>query len=179
MQVHRSMTVREATPSDARDVALIHVRSWRVAYRGILPPEVLKRLSVESRAQRWEERLERGGSLVLVAREGNRIVGWAAAGPSRDKDAGPRTGELYGLYVDPERWRAGAGRTLWALVRTRLKRRRFADATLWVLAANLRARAFYEAVGFTQDPRTHKNLDLEGHKLRGVRYRISLERRAG
>jgi len=41
--------IRPATPEDARAIAEVHVASWRYAYRGLLPDDVLDRLSVEER----------------------------------------------------------------------------------------------------------------------------------
>ena len=35
------MTVREAQPRDAAEVAGVHVRSWQVAYRGLFPDDYL------------------------------------------------------------------------------------------------------------------------------------------
>ena len=46
------LTVRRATPEDAAGVAGVHVRSWQVAYRGLLPDDYLDGLRPEDRMAR-------------------------------------------------------------------------------------------------------------------------------
>ena len=41
--------IRYAKGSDARALAEIHVNSWQEAYKGIIPDEVLKNITVEKR----------------------------------------------------------------------------------------------------------------------------------
>ncbi|WP_405589414.1 GNAT family N-acetyltransferase [Streptomyces sp. NBC_01190] len=79
------------------------------------------------------------------------IVGWAAFGPYRGEPETTADGELYALYVRPDRIGTGVGRALIAAVIDRsagLGRRRL---LLWVLADNHRARGFYARAGFTAD----------------------------
>ena len=40
------VTLRDATPADALDIATVHVESWQVGYRGLMPDEVLDGLSI-------------------------------------------------------------------------------------------------------------------------------------
>ena len=42
-------TVRRATPGDARRIAQIQVETWRAAYVGVMPQEILDGLDVELR----------------------------------------------------------------------------------------------------------------------------------
>ena len=46
-------TLRWATEADAREVAVVHVDSWRAAYANLIPSEVLAALSVEQRTAGW------------------------------------------------------------------------------------------------------------------------------
>ncbi|MEU6929538.1 hypothetical protein AB0A05_10295 [Streptomyces sp. NPDC046374] len=43
------MPIREAAPSDAAAVAAVHIRSWRAAYRGLVPDAYLDSLDVGER----------------------------------------------------------------------------------------------------------------------------------
>src|SRR5204863_3820462 len=88
--------IRPAEPSDAREIAEVHVRGWRWGYRDLLPMEVLDSLSVERREQGWNEILSSLplDATVLVAELGARLVGFAGVGPCRDEDAAEGTGEL-------------------------------------------------------------------------------------
>src|SRR5882724_4717212 len=45
--------LRHAEPSDAMAVAQVHVRSWQVAYRKLMPDEYLDQLRPEDRAQEY------------------------------------------------------------------------------------------------------------------------------
>jgi GNAT superfamily N-acetyltransferase len=150
--------VREANPNDARSVAEVHVASWRWAYAGMIPDEVLHRLSVGDRERMWRESLAAAepGRCVLVAEaDDGTIVGFAAFGPSEDPEAAARgAGEVYAIYVRSEVAGTGVGRELFSQANDSLGRNGFRRATLWVLEANERARRFYEASGWTWDGAT-------------------------
>ncbi len=143
--------VRRATRDDAREIARVHVETWRTAYAHVFPAGFLASLSIDDRAARWEERLAQGSFDMFVAELDGRVVGWACSGEGRDEDANATSGELYGIYVEPSAWSKGAGRALVQQVEEALAHRRFDEATLWVLEDNPRARAFYESAGWAAD----------------------------
>ena len=137
------VTVRRAGADDARAIAAIHVRAWRVAYRGLVPDAVLSGLSVKRRERAWRELLddEADRSFTLVAELAGRVAGFCSvATPSRDEDAGERTAEVAAVYVDPDRWGRGVGGALLATAMKDLARGGWDEATLWVFARNQRAR---------------------------------------
>jgi GNAT superfamily N-acetyltransferase len=144
------VTVRDAEPGDADDVAGVHVRSWQQAYRGLLPDAYLDGLRTSDRAARYTfgGRPGEPQTMVIVADEA--ICGFATTGPSRDLDAA-HAGELYALYLDPDHWGHGLGRALIAQARARLYGQGFTDAILWVLAGNQRAQRFYRIDGWQPD----------------------------
>lgn len=139
------MLLRPAEPIDAIAVACVHVRSWQVAYRTLLPDDYLDHLRPEDRAQRYDfaQRDPQKPHTILAA-EGESIYGFATTAPSRDKDRADH-GELCALYVDPERWGQGIGAALITAARTRLVEQGFQKALLWVLSGNVRAERFYRA----------------------------------
>ena len=167
------MNVRAATPDDAPSIAAIHVGAWRVAYRNLVPDEVLDGLSIPQREASWRARIDEGAATILVAEDAGEVVGWLSLGATRDEDGGDTT-ELYALYVDPERWRAGIGRSLWDAAAARLRERSAREVTLWVLRDNLRARGFYESVGFVLDADAEKTLEVGGDRIPEVRYRCAM-----
>ncbi len=75
------------------------------------------------------------------------------------------------MYIDPEHWRRGIGRLLWARAEEHLMRSGVHEVTLWVLKENARALAFYRAIGFTADVGYEKSLERGGAKLLEVRLR--------
>jgi GNAT superfamily N-acetyltransferase len=145
------MLLRPAEPADDAAVARVHVRSWQLAYRGLLPDEYLDGLQPEDRVPHYTfgDRVP-GRPLTTLAIERGEISGFATTGPSRDGDR-PDSGELYALYVDPACWDLGVGRALIGCAREHLMREGFAEAHLWVLDGNARAERFYRRDGWAPD----------------------------
>jgi GNAT superfamily N-acetyltransferase len=88
---------------------------------------------------------------MLVAVEGDELVGFTACGSSRDADAGRDTGEVRTLFVAAGRWGGGVGRKLMAAAFEDLSEGGYRKVTVWSFAANERANRFYEAQGFVRD----------------------------
>jgi GNAT superfamily N-acetyltransferase len=155
-----TVTVRNATERDAGAIAGVHVRAWHVAYRGVVPDEVLERFTVERSEATWHGILgdEAGRSFTLIAEVADQPVGFCAAStPSRDDDAGGRTAEVAATYVEPHRWRQGVGTALMAATLDELRRGQWQDVTLWVFSANDQAQAFYRRFGFEADGAERKH----------------------
>jgi ribosomal protein S18 acetylase RimI-like enzyme len=170
-----SMEVSAASPEDCEAVAQVHVAGWQAAYANILDPAFLASLSIERRAESWRRVLAEGKSELLVGRVGSSVVGFASFGPSRDADAPAGRGELWALYLDPQAWSTGVGRTLWLAARERLLSLRFSSVSLWVLERNARAIRFYCAAGFTIEAGSEKEFELGGTKVREVRMVAPLQ----
>jgi ribosomal protein S18 acetylase RimI-like enzyme len=166
--------VRKANIEDASRIALVHVRSWQVAYRGHMPDEFLDGLDPEKRAEMWRQLTQNPDKIVLVAEDDENIVGLCAAGASRDPDASPKTAEIGAIYVQAEKWRTGVGRALLSAALEQLRNRQFEEVTLWVLKPNQRARSFYASCGFVPDGAVQDNDDWKTIRIRELRYRLSL-----
>jgi GNAT superfamily N-acetyltransferase len=168
------MNIRQVVAADARSVAEVHVQTWQVAYRGVVPDAYLEGLSIDERERLWRASIRRGTPEIWVAEVDGQVVGWTAFGASRDPDASPESGELEAIYVLPRCWATGVGRALWQLTRRRMIERGFLTATLWVLADNARAIRFYSAGGFNANPSSEKTISIGGRHLREIRYETSL-----
>jgi GNAT superfamily N-acetyltransferase len=108
--------VRRAVPEDAEAIAALHIRSWQFAYRGQLPDQYLDQLGeqVRQRSEFWRAHISSpptNKNEVWVVGTETRMDAFAAIGPAREADPNV-TGELYAIYVDPDRWGQGLGRTL-------------------------------------------------------------------
>jgi len=145
-----------------------------------MPQDHLDGLDPADRAEAWgrviaETDPTRGGVLAAVAKGGG-IIGFASFGPSRDSDTDPRrTGEVFAIYADPEVWGTGTGRSLMAGAVAELVRLGYADAILWVLDTNDRARRFYVRAGWAEDGAS-KTDGSRGFDITEVRYRRRLVR---
>ncbi len=142
------MVVRDAVVGEGRSIAEIRIASWRAAYTGLMPQELLDSMSVETGAARFEQAIISGvpGSALLVVENEGELRGFAAIGPDRDGE--PARGELYAIYLHPDWFRRGQGSALMAEAVSRLRDLQYRMAILWVLEANEAARSFYEAVGW-------------------------------
>lgn len=164
--------IRHATPRDAGAVADVHVRSWAATYPPLLPAPVAEFPTVDTRIEQWREWLAPGSSITaLVATREGGVAGFATIGASPDDDLAADVGEIAALYVDPAFQGTGVGRALTNTAIVELARNGFSSVTLWVLAANARARGFYAAAGFAPDggERTYGRLAVPEY-----RYRLSL-----
>ena len=166
--------IRGPGPADATGIAEVHVATWQSAYAGIFPDDFLSAMSVEHRAEVWNRILEEAtdGAGLHVAVAGDRIVGFAHGGPSRDTDARDAA-EVYAVYVLPEYWGTGVGRALHDALVAELTAGAATEATLWVLEPNHRARAFYEREGWKYDGRA-ETIERGDTAVQELRYRRSL-----
>ena len=139
--------VRTARLDDAEAMGRIHVESWQAAYVGVVPQAHLDALDAE-------------------------VVGIALVVPDRDGEDG--VGEITIIYVHPSAWGIGAGYALMAECEAELRRRGFAEAVLWVLEDNPRARRFYERQGWRADG-GRKVEEIGGVDLAEIRYRRMFE----
>ncbi|OUE09476.1 N-acetyltransferase [Clavibacter michiganensis] len=139
-------TVRPAVPDDADGIAEVHIRTWRETYAHLLPASYLDGLDVATRADQWRRSLTEDPVDVppFVALEGDRIVGFALAGPARDEDP-PRPFQLYAINVVASAHGSGAGQ---ALLHAAVGD---SPAYLWAADDNPRAEAFYRRNGFDRD----------------------------
>jgi ribosomal protein S18 acetylase RimI-like enzyme len=145
-----AIRLREAHRGEELAVAEVHIRSWREAYRELMPAEFLDALDPRDRARRYTFEGGAEEPTTLVAVDSDVVAGFVTFGDSRDADAAG-LGEVYALYVDPGRTEGGIGRLLMAEARRRLAERGFAEAILWVLDGNERAARFYEGEGWVRD----------------------------
>jgi ribosomal protein S18 acetylase RimI-like enzyme len=168
-------TIRNAAPQDVRAIAVIQVEASWAAYGAVAPPGYFDGFKVSSRVSAWSEMIAHQGGIeqIIVGEQNGEIRGYAHFGRSGDPDASPNIGELYSLYVAPRHWRRGLGKHLLAASLQGLAHMAFDTATLWVLAVNGRARAFYERSGWMVD-----GCDKAvGADMIAIRYRISIARR--
>ena len=161
MAMPPDVSIRQAVPADAEQLAHLHIDVWDDAYTGLMPQGILddRREKVAERVQRWLEILAQDRP-TWVAEDSEGLIGFASSGPARDNDM-DGTLELWALYVRAAYWGTGVGYALFEIaVGDRA-------AYLWVLADNERAIKFYERQGFRLDG-TEDEHD-EGRHVRMVR----------
>ncbi len=166
------MSLRRALPADAPTVGRIHVESWNVAYRGIMPDDVIARTDLAYRTAFWAERIADRAWPVFLLEEEGQAVAFCQMIPTRDADDdATRVGHITSLHVLPHLRGRGFGRVLIEYVLDEFRRRGFVEVTLWVLQENWKARRFYEKQGFQLDGGTRR---YGKTSVPEVRYRIRL-----
>ena len=138
--------VRPAAPEDADGIAEVHIQTWRETYAHLLPASYLDGLDVATRADQWRRTLTEAPVDVppFVALDGDRIVGFALAGPARDDDP-PRPFQLYAINAVASAHGSGAGQALLDAAVGDV------PAYLWAADDNPRAESFYRRDGFAHD----------------------------
>lgn len=152
------------TENEIRGKAYVHWKSWQESYRGIVDAEYLAGMTLaqtEEKAFRWLDNL-------LVAKDGERVVGFVGYGAARGvEDAG----EIYALYVLEEYQKQGIG---YALIKQALSQLAGCRVVyLWALKDNQKAIHFYERVGFRADG-AEKEIVL-GTPVKGIRMAMPLQ----
>lgn len=154
------------------------MRAWQAAYRGVVPDAILDGMSIDSRRDFWTRAIGRATSelseeaRIWVVEEDGVVRGFAATRPSRDEDAAPGAGEVNSIYLAPEAWGRGLGRTLLERATDDLRGRGYDPLILWVIEANARGRRFYERAGWHPDG-ARQPIDFDGLLVDEIRYRIS------
>ncbi len=166
MAVMSEITIRPARSGDARGIARLDVETWRTTYAGVLSTAYLVGLSERRREAGWRGVILREPRDVRVAVGSNgAILGFGSCGPNR----GDRsfTGEVFTLYVAPDRQNQGIGRRLLIALFRRLVASGRRSAILWVLRDNP-SRFFYERLGAHQVSR--KPIAVGGTTIEAIAY---------
>ena len=166
-----SALLRTASDLDLTAVGDVHHRSRAAAYAHILSPGAAGG-SAAALGEWWTERYrwERDTHVLTVADRDGSIVGFTYVGPSETEGAV----ELYAIHVLPELVGTGVGRQLMTDALTRLASMGGERAVLWVLAANDRARRFYESGGWSPDGATRVEA-VSGEPVEQLRYSRPLQ----
>src|SRR5882724_1102422 len=166
--------IRTAKIEDVREIANVHVASWRTTYVGQVPQSFLDELSVPKREAAWTAAFDIPAHRMLVVEIENEIVGFSSFGPSRDGDGSPDIGELYAIYLTGATKGCGVGKALWEQTRDLIKALGYSEVTLWVLDTNIRARRFYEKAGFKLDG-AKKHANFGDQEVTELRYRLGMK----
>ena len=165
------MKIRKAKLVDIKDIAYVQVKSWETTYPGLLPDEVIKSRTVESRTKRltefWQDLETSTTRCVLVAetKEGN-IVGFVCGGKSFDDNL-PYEGEVYSIYIMEEYQNKGLGTTLMKEAVKFLVDLGFKTMIIWVLEGNKQASQFYEKLGGLVKERKMHNIEDREYPING------------
>ncbi|RZA13407.1 MAG: GNAT family N-acetyltransferase [Lysobacteraceae bacterium] len=151
MSGHDTTTISRAGPADLDALAVLF-DAYRQFYGQ--SPDV-------PRARQWlRERLRFGESVVLVARRGGGIAGFAQLYPMFSSVRTAKTWILNDLYVDAGARRTGVARALLDAAATFAREDGAAGISLETTRDNDAARALYRAAGWNEDATQWYSLPL-------------------
>ena len=162
------MIVRPFQDEDVEQVGLLHSRSRRAAYAGLVPAAALAAVTPEAQVEVWRWRVTRHGTSVFVAEDEGALVGFASLLVT------PEGCELDAIHVDPDAQRAGVGSALLHAAVEHARSRGIDRLHLDVIGENEPAQAFYRRAGWelTGPAGTH---DIGGARASVVRYELALQ----
>jgi len=160
-----TINIRTATPSDAAQIAFVHIDSWRTTYRNIVSEDFLDSLNVQTRTNYWHSVLTTKSENVFVAERDGKIVGFATGGYSRDKN--DFDSELYAIYVLQQHQQQNIGSLLLTALAAYLQLCGHRSLYVWVLADN-NATTFYERLG--GELFDEKEIEICGQRLSEIAY---------
>jgi ribosomal protein S18 acetylase RimI-like enzyme len=139
------VVLRSPTPADVEPAARCQLACWQEAYAKLINAE---RLAAITNNLDWAlgvwRRVLTSDLTVILAADGDQVVGFATAGPASEPGLDVAL-HLYAINVRRVYWGSGLGqRLLDAVLGNR-------DAFLWVFRDNPRARAFYVRNRFVPD----------------------------
>ena len=164
------MIIRKATINDAKEIAKVHVDTWKSAYKDIICNEYLERLSYENREKSWKSMLDNdmGLRIIYVAEEENEtIVGFISGGYEK-KDTEIKNAEIYGFYVLKDYQNSGIGKILFKKILESFNNLNLQSVSLWALNDNYGGRKFYESNGGIKV--NEKEITIGNEKLKEIQY---------
>jgi GNAT superfamily N-acetyltransferase len=141
--------VRPARVDDAQVMADVYMRSWLAGYANLVDPEQLKPVAARRAAHDWPLTLIDPASRIGLGFVDGEPAGIAKVGPDPTEEVRGQWLDL--LYVAPEFWGTGVATALlrWGVDQARATGARC--VRLRVVAAQGRARRFYEREGWAYD----------------------------
>lgn len=158
--------LRPARPEDAAAVAEVNITTWRDAYAGLLPEEVINtRKLTPERIDIWQKRIANAAFFYVAETSAGQIVAMAWGAPTDSNDETPWPYQLHALYVLPRYQKRDIGRQLME------KFSAYTGGTpfyLYMLAGN-RAAAFYRQTGGIRRPEYDRT-----HQWQGIETKLEL-----
>lgn len=161
--------IRYANIEDVEAMALIHSKSFQQAFKGIIPDDVLKeKFSYERLRDHLHQGLKEGTIASCIVFEDDIPVGMQAFIKDTAEGRSDSEIDIGTICLLPEYWgkHIGSEFIVWGL--EALKSKGYTKVALWVVEENLRARSFYEKVGFQHDGEIR--IINPGKQLKEYRY---------
>ena len=152
-------TIEPVKPGDEAALAYIQTESWKASFKDILSADILTRYTqIEKATVMYQHLLEHkigNGYLLKVEGDPHGFAWWSAA---REENM-PGYAELICIHSLPNRWGKGYGKKMMETVLHDIKAAGYSKVMLWVFEENIRARRFYETLGFFTTGKSKNDLE--------------------
>ncbi len=169
-----TITVRPATLRDAKAITELHNATVCEAFKSAVPNAPVPVSALEKTQAHWREAIEYAEPQVLVAVEGDNIVGFVGFDRSRDKATPQTMGEIWSIYVTASHQGQGVGLALWDAAREGLMEEGCTHVTIWIAISNDRALRFYELAGFKREMNSAKTVPVGTVRVEEIRLKRGL-----
>ena len=142
-----NITIRPAVPADAPDMAEVHMRSWEVAYKDIIPAEYIREKNA-TRLDMFKRTLPENIYTHVIQNHG-KTVGIIRVAPPDYGDMDDAYYDLHSLYLHPNYFGQGIGTRAMEFAFDKARSLGKTALVLWVLEDNANAIKFYKKLGFT------------------------------
>ena len=160
--------IRKAVVSDASAIATVNIKTWQIAYEGIIPQDHLESLSIKDKTPIWAQRinnLNENKKVIFVAeiseQNGIEIVGFSMGGRSFFDDYNI-DGDLNAIYILPKYWKQGIGTMLFNAIIKFFINKQYITMVIWALKENSACNFYLKMGGI---PKFHKTLTYAGKEL--------------
>ncbi len=165
-----SRLIRYANLDDSGVLGKIHSKSSQAGFKDIIPDDILNDVfSIERRTKRFISELSIGSPKSAIIFEEDEPLGFISFGSCRYGNNDKSWIEIWRLYVIREFWGSSVSKELieWGI--NEIIKENFKNIELWVLEKNIRARCFYEKMGFKYD-NTYQIIE-SGKELRYIKVK--------
>jgi GNAT superfamily N-acetyltransferase len=160
--------IRLATAADVGAIVDVQRETWAATYTQWVP-NVMDDFNLDRSTANWSGWVAATNNHLVVAAEKGVVVGFAGSGPT-DADGPEGAGQVYAIYVRPDRHGKGIGKALMADAFGWLAERGHPECVLWVAEPSTRSRGFYERQGLALD----EGVSQPWRTITIVRYRRPL-----
>jgi len=168
-----TVIVRPAVSADAAAIAKVRIETWRAAYRGMLPEDILRGLDQNKATVFFQAAIDdrEADNHVLSGFDGNQLCGFALWNRSAEEPS--NVAELRAIYVLPSHQGTGLGSALFEHCRIDMRRAGFSAFLVYTLETNAPAREFYRRRGGVALP-DRRVFEMTGTSQPEIGFRIAL-----
>ncbi len=140
------MKIRRAENGDENNIANVIIKTWKVAYQGILPDDFLESLDTKRHEKLFKEHIkEQKETIIVLENNKGEIIAMISGGEDRSKEFDC---EIVAIYVLPEYQKQGYGKLLFKYIVGEYKKNNYKSMIIWTFAKN-KDQKFYEKLGGT------------------------------